>query len=100
MADSPAGRIETDRDGDVVVVTIVNEARANSLDDPMLKALAEALAPHASRRIELGRPKSHHAHRDHLDVPRRVLLPIVTRVQPGRGEHARIHTCGEKRAPW
>ncbi len=47
MADSPAGRIETDRDGDVVVVTIVNEARANSLDDPMLKALAEALDPEA-----------------------------------------------------
>ncbi|NBQ44322.1 MAG: enoyl-CoA hydratase, partial [Mycobacteriaceae bacterium] len=47
MADSPAGRIETDRDGDVVVVTISNEARANSLDDPMLKALAEALDPEA-----------------------------------------------------
>ena len=47
MADSPAGRIDTDRDGDVVVVTIANEARANSLDDPMLKALAEALDPEA-----------------------------------------------------
>jgi enoyl-CoA hydratase len=45
MADSPQGRIDTERDGDVVVVTIINEARANSLDDPMLKALAEALDP-------------------------------------------------------
>lgn len=48
MSDSPsAGRILAERHGLVCVVTIVNEARANSLDDAMLAALAEALSPEA-----------------------------------------------------
>ncbi len=44
MANNGApGRIDVDRDGDVAVVTISNESRANSLDDGMLRTLAEAL---------------------------------------------------------
>jgi enoyl-CoA hydratase/carnithine racemase len=42
MSDSP-GRIDVDRDGLIAIVTIANEARANSLDDTMLSSLAEAL---------------------------------------------------------
>lgn len=38
-----AGRIELEREGLVAVVTIANEARANSLDDAMLSSLAEVL---------------------------------------------------------
>lgn len=37
--------IDVAREGAVVVVTIANEGRANSLDDAMLRALAEALDP-------------------------------------------------------
>jgi len=45
MSESPAsGRIDVERKGAVVVATIANEARANSLDDAMLAALAEALS--------------------------------------------------------
>ncbi|MGA0068592.1 MAG: hypothetical protein ACO3PB_03945, partial [Miltoncostaeaceae bacterium] len=39
------GRIEIEPDGLITIVTIANEARANSLDDAMLSALAEALSP-------------------------------------------------------
>jgi enoyl-CoA hydratase/carnithine racemase len=42
MSDSP-GRIDVERDGLIAIVTIANEARANSLDDTMLSSLAEAL---------------------------------------------------------
>jgi len=42
MSDSP-GRIVVERDGLIAIVTIANEARANSLDDTMLSSLAEAL---------------------------------------------------------
>jgi enoyl-CoA hydratase/carnithine racemase len=42
MSDSP-GRIDVERDGLIALVTIANEARANSLDDAMLSSLAEAL---------------------------------------------------------
>lgn len=42
MSDSP-GRIDVERDGLIAIVTIANEARANSLDDAMLASLAEAL---------------------------------------------------------
>jgi enoyl-CoA hydratase/carnithine racemase len=42
MSDSP-GRIDVERDGLIAIVTIANEARANSLDDAMLSSLAEAL---------------------------------------------------------
>jgi enoyl-CoA hydratase/carnithine racemase len=42
MPDSP-GRIDVERDGLIAIVTIANEARANSLDDAMLSSLAEAL---------------------------------------------------------
>ena len=42
MPDSP-GRIDVERDGLIAIVTIANEARANSLDDTMLSSLAEAL---------------------------------------------------------
>ena len=42
-----AGRIDTVRDGWVAVVTIANESRANSLDDPMLDALVTALSADA-----------------------------------------------------
>ncbi len=38
------GRIDVERDGWIVSVTIANEARANSLDDGMLAALADALS--------------------------------------------------------
>lgn len=41
--DSP-GRIEVGHDGLIAVVTISNEARANSLDDAMLTSLAEQLS--------------------------------------------------------
>ena len=40
--DSP-GRIDLEREGFIAIVTIANEARANSLDDAMLTSLAEAL---------------------------------------------------------
>lgn len=39
------GRIQIEPDGLITIVTIANEARANSLDDAMLSALAEALSP-------------------------------------------------------
>lgn len=44
--DSP-GRIEIEPDGLIAIVTIANEARANSLDDGMLSSLAEALSGEA-----------------------------------------------------
>ncbi|MBM3664625.1 MAG: enoyl-CoA hydratase [Actinobacteria bacterium] len=44
--DSP-GRIEVEPDGHITIVTIANEARANSLDDDMLVTLAEALSAEA-----------------------------------------------------
>jgi enoyl-CoA hydratase/carnithine racemase len=48
MSDSPpVGHIEVERDDAVVVVTISNPTRANSLDDGMLAALAEALSAEA-----------------------------------------------------
>ncbi len=37
------GHIAVERDGSIVIITIANEARANSLDDAMLAALASAL---------------------------------------------------------
>jgi enoyl-CoA hydratase/carnithine racemase len=40
---APAGRLETARDGAVLVLRIVNEARANALDDGILDALVAAL---------------------------------------------------------
>lgn len=45
-ASSP-GRIDVERDGLIAVVTIANEARANSLDDSMLAELASALSADA-----------------------------------------------------
>jgi enoyl-CoA hydratase/carnithine racemase len=42
--DTP-GRIDVERDGLIAIITIANEARANSLDDAMLAALAESLSP-------------------------------------------------------
>ena len=44
--DTP-GRIDVEPDGLIAIVTIANEARANSLDDAMLSALAEALSADA-----------------------------------------------------
>jgi len=40
---APAGRVETARDGAVLVLRIANEARANALDEGILHALAGAL---------------------------------------------------------
>ncbi|MSO43761.1 MAG: enoyl-CoA hydratase [Thermoleophilia bacterium] len=45
MADAPSGHIAVVHEGLTVIVTIGNEARANSLDDAMLSALAQALQP-------------------------------------------------------
>lgn len=47
MTSDSAGRIDAEHDGLVAVVTIANEARANSLDDSMLAALAEQLSADA-----------------------------------------------------
>lgn len=44
MTPESAARIDVQRDGLVAVVTIANEARANSLDDVMLASLAEQLS--------------------------------------------------------
>ena len=44
--DSP-GRIDLEREGFIAIVTVANEARANSLDDAMLTSLAEALQSEA-----------------------------------------------------
>lgn len=43
MTSDSAGRIDIEHDGFVAVVTIANEARANSLDDAMLASLASQL---------------------------------------------------------
>ncbi len=44
---APSGRIDVVRDGLIAVVTIANEARANSFDDDMLSALAGELSADA-----------------------------------------------------